>query len=64
MSDKSRFHDEDWDEQDEPSFQRLRKQSGKPMTIKDTRKQDSKEFGRTINKFQKERRRAEGSGKP
>ena len=64
MSDKSRFNDEDWDEQDEPSFQRLRKQSGKPLTLKDTRKQDSKQFGRAINKLHKERRRYEGGGKP
>ena len=64
MSDKTRLDDEDWDEQDEPSFQRLRKQSGKPMTLKDTRKQASKEFGRAINKYHKERRRVEGGGKP
>ena len=65
MSDKSRNHDfEDWDDQDEPSFQRLRKQSGKPVSVKETRKQEAKEFGRAINKFFKERRRYEGRGKP
>ena len=65
MSDKPRNHDfEDWDDQDEPSFQRLRKQSGKPRSVKETRKQESKEFGRAINKFHKERRRYEGRGKP
>ena len=65
MSNKPRNDDfEDWDEQDEPSFQRLRKQSGKPLSIKETRKQDAKQFGRAINKFHKERRRYEGEGKP
>lgn len=65
MSDKSRNHDfDDWDDHDEPSFQRLRKQSGKPLSVKEARKQDSKEFGRAINKFHKERRRYEGRGKP
>jgi len=65
MSDKLRNHDiEDWDDQDEPSFQRLRKQSGKPQSVKETRKQESKEFGRAINKFFKERRRYQGRGKP
>jgi hypothetical protein len=65
MSDKQRRYDsEDWDDTDEPTFQRLRKQTGKPVTIKESRKQDSKEFGRAINKFHKERRRYEGNGKP
>ena len=65
MSNRLRNQDfEDWDEQDEPSFERLRKQSGKPMSLKDTRKQGAKEFGRAINKFHKERRRYEGPGKP
>ena len=65
MSSKPRNHDfDDWDEHDEPSFQRLRKQSGKPLSVKEARKQDSKEFGRAINKFHKERRRYEGQGKP
>ena len=65
MSDKQRRYDaEDWDDTDEPTFQRLRKQTGKPVTIKESRKQDSKEFGRAINKFHKERRRYEGGGKP
>jgi hypothetical protein len=65
MSDKFADRDyEDLDEQDEPSFQRLRKQSGKPQTIKDSRKQAGKEFGRAINKFHKQRRRFEGPGKP
>lgn len=65
MSDKFADRDsEDWDEQDEPNFQRLRKQSGKPQTLKDSRKQEGKEFGRAINKFHKQRRRLEGPGKP
>jgi hypothetical protein len=65
MSYKPQNHDfEDRDEQDEPSFQRLRKQSGKPLSVKEARKQDAKDFGRAINKFHKERRRYEGPGKP
>jgi hypothetical protein len=51
-------------EQDEPTFQRVRKQSGKPATLKEDRRQASKEFGKRINKFHKERRRYEGPGKP
>ena len=65
MSDKfADREDQDWDDGDEPTFQRLRKQSGKPQTIKDGRKQEAKEFGRAINKFHKQRRRLEGPGKP
>lgn len=55
---------EDLYEQDEPTFQRVRKQSGKPVTLKEDRRQASKEFGKRINKFHKERRRYEGPGKP
>ncbi len=65
MSDKQRRYEaEDWDDMDEPTFQRLRKQTGKPVTAKESRKQESKEFGRAINKFFKERRRYEGNDKP
>ena len=65
MSDKIAIRDdEDWDDQDEPTFQRVRKQSGKPQTVKDSRKQGAKEFGRAVNKYHKERRRYEGPGKP
>jgi hypothetical protein len=64
---KSYRHDDDYDdvyEQDEPTFQRVRKQTGKPVTLKEDRRQASKEFGKRINKFHKERRRFEGPGKP
>jgi hypothetical protein len=60
-------HDEDYDDssnQDEPTFQRVRKQTGKPSSLKEDRRQASKEFGKRINKFHKERRRYEGPGKP
>jgi len=60
-------HDDDPDdvyEQDEPTFQRVRKQTGKATTFKEDRRQASKEFGKRINKFHKERRRYEGPGKP
>ena len=62
----SRFDDDHDDvyEQDEPTFQRVRKQTGKPATLKEDRRQSSKEFGKRINKFHKERRRYEGPGKP
>jgi hypothetical protein len=53
----------DSDEQDEPTFQRLRKQTGKVIKNGE-RQQASKEFGKRINKFHKERRRHEGPGKP
>jgi len=51
------------DEQDEPAFQRLRKQTGKVIKNGD-RLQASKEFGRRINKMHKERRRYDGPHKP
>ena len=51
-----------WDDQDEQaSFQRLHKQTGKPQTMKDARKQQSKEWGKAMNKFHKQR---EKFGKP
>jgi len=53
----------DSDDQDEPTFQRLRKQTGKVIKNAE-RQQASKEFGKRINKFHKERRRHEGRGKP
>jgi dephospho-CoA kinase len=64
---KSYRHDDDSHdiyEQEEPAFQRLKKQTGKTTTLKDDRRQASKEFGKRINKFHKERRRHEGPGKP
>ncbi len=64
---KSYRHDDDIHdafEQDEPVFQRLKKQTGKVTTIKDDRRQAGKEFGKRINKMHKERRRQGGPGKP
>ncbi len=64
---KTSRHDDDHDdvyEQDEPTFQRVRKQTGKTATLKEDWRQASKEFGKRINKFHKERRRFEGPGKP
>jgi hypothetical protein len=63
MSDKGRYYgDEEWDDLEEPGFERLRKQTGKVIKNGD-RRQASKEFGKRINKFHKERRRA-GLAKP
>jgi hypothetical protein len=42
----------------------VKKQTGKPVTFKEDRRQAAKEFGKRINKFHKERRRYEGPGKP
>ena len=59
MSDKWQNDDsEQGDEPDEPGFQPLRKQSGKPQTTKDSRRQQAKEWGRAVNKYHKQRRRA------
>lgn len=44
-----------WDEQDEPAFQPLKKQTGKTQTTKDSRRQQAKEWGRSIHKFHKQR---------
>lgn len=52
------------DEADELQFQRLRKQSGKPLNHKDVRKQEAKQWGRMHNKFHKQRRRYDGNDKP
>ena len=52
------------DEQEQPGFQPLRKQSGKPQTTKDSRRQQSKEWGRAVNKYHKQRRRAGDYNKP
>ena len=65
MSENSHNNDFDqWDEQDEPDFQPLRKQTGKPQTTKDSRRQQAKEWGRAHNKFHKQRRRAGEYNKP
>ena len=52
------------DEQEDTHFQPLRKQSGKPQTIKESRRQQGKEWGRAVNKFHKQRRRAGEYNKP
>jgi hypothetical protein len=52
------------DEQDEPTFERVRKQTGKNVKGGDRRQKD-KEWGRTIKKFHKQRQRYDGNkGKP
>jgi len=63
---KPSHHDpEAGDDQEEiTTFERVRKQTGKAATPKDDRRQRSKEWGKRINKFHKERRRYEGPGKP
>ncbi len=55
---------EQYDDQDEPGFQPLRKQTGKPQTTKESRRQQGKEWGRAVNKFHKQRRRAGEYNKP
>ena len=52
------------DEQEDSHFQPLRKQSGKPQTTKESRRQQAKEWGRAVNKFHKQRRRAGEYNKP
>ena len=65
MSDKWQNDDfEQEDELEEPGFQPLRKQSGKPQTTKDSRRQQAKEWGRAVNKYHKQRRRAGEYNKP
>ena len=65
MSDKWQNDDsEQGGELDEPGFQPLRKQSGKPQTTKDSRRQQAKEWGRAVNKYHKQRRRAGEYNKP
>ena len=65
MSEKWQNDDsEQWEEGDEPGFQPLRKQTGKAQTTKDSRRQQAKEWGRAVNKFHKQRRRAGEYNKP
>ena len=52
------------DEQEDSHFQPLRKQSGKPQTTKESRRQQAKEWGRAVNKYHKQRRRAGEYNKP
>jgi len=42
-------------DQDEPTFQPLKKQTGKAQTIKGDRRQQSKEWGRSMHKYHKQR---------
>ena len=51
----------DNDEQHEPAFQPIKKQTGKPPTLKGDRRQQAKEWGRSMHKFHKQRQR---TGKP
>ena len=61
MSNRYRGYDaEQWDEQDEPVFQPLKKQTGKPQTAKGDRRQVAKEWGRSMHKFQKQRGKTNG----
>jgi hypothetical protein len=65
MSDKWQNDDsEQGDEQEDSRFQPLRKQSGKPQTTNESRRQQAKEWGRAVNKFHKQRRRAGEYNKP
>ncbi len=49
------------DDEDEPTFQRIKKQTDKAQTLKGDRRQQQKEWGKTIAKFQKQRSKR---GKP
>jgi hypothetical protein len=54
------YDPEAWDDQEDPAtFERVRKQTGKPTTIKDTRKQQGKEWGRAMHKYHKQRARSD-----
>jgi hypothetical protein len=65
MSDKWQNYDaEEWNEQDKPTFERLRKQTDKPQTLKNDRRQQAKEWGKAVNKYHKQRRRAGEYNKP
>ena len=56
------YDPEAWDDQDaEPAFQPLQKQTGKTQTVKDARKQQGKEWGRSMHKANKQRHK---TGKP
>jgi hypothetical protein len=51
-----------WDDQEEPeAYQPLRKQTGKATTLKDARRQQGKEWGRSVHKYFKQRAK---TGKP
>lgn len=53
--------DEAYDDQDEAGFKPIRRQKQKSFTSKDDRRQQQKEWGRSMHKFHKQRRR---DGKP
>lgn len=61
MSEHKARYDEEWDDQEEPAFQPLRKQTGKAPTLKGDRRQQAKEWGRSMHKFHKQRPK---TGKP
>lgn len=46
------------DESESPAFQPLKKQTGKPQTLKGDRRQEAKEWGRSMHKFHKQRQRS------
>ncbi|HWQ12766.1 MAG TPA: hypothetical protein VNL77_08200 [Roseiflexaceae bacterium] len=57
------YDPDSWDDEEDPAtFERMRKQTGKPATVKGDRRQQEKEWGRAISKFHKQR--ARGNGKP
>jgi len=52
------YDPETWDDQEElETYQPIRKQTGKATTLKDARRQQSKEWGRSMAKFHKQRAR-------
>ena len=56
------YDPETWDDQETPeTFQSLRKQTGKPATIKSERQKQAKEWGRSMHKYFKQQKR---NGKP
>lgn len=56
------YDPETWDDQEDPeTFQPLHKQTGKAQTLKGDRRQQAKEWGRSMHKFHKQRAK---TGKP
>lgn len=62
MKNDRQFYEDQWDDEEEQTFQRLRKQTGKAIKNAD-RRQREKEFGRAISRWERERRRS-GQSKP
>jgi|GEM_PF-2453914 len=54
----------DVDEEVEPGFERIRRNTGKTLNPKQDRRQQDKEWGKAINKHHKDRKRFNGPGKP